>query len=461
MNPSEKNPQTPDVGNDGCPIEAYYDPARKLYWVPNARGEWIEINEASLRRRLRMAGLRNKAAQGELISEVDRKITEIQDYQDVAYAGSLAGHKSGLYDCSGKRILVTDSPKLIDPVKGEWPTIAALLNGLLVDGDCDQRPYVYGWIKVMCGALRNGHLRFGQVLALCGPKNCGKSLLQALLTVLFGGRSAKPYRYMSGGTQFNAELFGAEHLSIEDEHSSTDIRARRHLASQIKQFTVNRDQSCHDKSRRALTLRPLWRVSLSVNDEPENMMVLPPMTDSLSDKMFLLRALKADMPMPTGTDEEKEAFWRALVSELPAFLYFLEHWEIPAELQCGRFGIKTWHHPALLAALDSLAPETRLLALVDEVQFSDAEIGQDLIVRGSRKPWTGTAEQLERKLFDSTLGYEAKKLLGWANATGTYLARLETKTNRVKNLRSADSRNWGIAPPGETTAVFAKATMTS
>ena len=123
----------PDVGNDGKIIQGYYDPARKAYWVPNSRNEWIEVNETNFRKRLRKAGLWHKADKGAPLSEVDLKLIEIQEHQDVAYAGPLAGHYSGLLDSSGKRILVTDSPKLIEPVEGEWPILYALLEGLLAD----------------------------------------------------------------------------------------------------------------------------------------------------------------------------------------------------------------------------------------------------------------------------------------------------------------------------------------
>src|SRR5437763_4761724 len=146
-------------------------------------------------------------------------------------------------------------------------------------------------------------------------------------------------------------------------------------------------------------LSPLWRISLRVNDEPEAMMVLPPMSDSeqdsLSDKLFLLRARKVEMPMPTAEQHELEAFWNTLVSQLPAFINFLLNWQIPEELRDGRFGIKTWHHPELLAALDALAPETRLLALIDEVIFENDQIGDSLTVAGMKSAWKGKAEKLE------------------------------------------------------------------
>jgi hypothetical protein len=442
----------PDVANNGTVIEAYYDPARKCYWIANSRKCWIEINETSLRRHLRSYGLRNKAGEGELLSEINQKLNEIQHTKDVAYAGPLAGHSSGLLDCAGNRILITSSPKLIEPIEGEWPILGLYLERLLVDEQHDQRPYVYGWLKIAYQALKMGVWRPGQALGLAGPRNCGKSLLQKLITLILGGRVAKPYRYMSGSTDFNADLFGAEHLMIEDEHSSTDIRSRRKFGANIKQFTVNQIQSCHDKNRRAITLAPFWRVSISVNDEPEEMMVLPPMSDSerdsLGDKLFLLRAQMTQMPMPTANDRQWEAFWKQLVSELPAFIHFLVNFKVPKKLCCSRFGIKTWHHPELLAALDALAPQTRLLALIDEVIFSDHEVGDQLKVLGRKAPWEGRAEKLEARLFESGFAYEAKKLLSWSSATGAYLGRLASaRPDRVKNGRTGESRDWIILPP--------------
>lgn len=440
----------PDPADDGKIIEAHYDSGRKSYWIKNSRGGWIEVAEQGLRKLLRAQGLRNKAQEGEKLSQVDEKLVEIITTQDVAYAGALAGHGSGITECCGSRILVTSSPKLIPPVRGRWPVLRSFLAALLVDESYDQLPYLYGWLKVAYQALCKGAWRPGQALGLAGPRNCGKSLLQLLITEILGSRAAKPYRYMSGRTDFNGDLFGAEHLAIEDEHSSTDLRARRHLGAQIKQLTVNKIQSCHDKGRRAISLAPFWRVSISVNDEPEAMMVLPPMSDSeqdsLSDKLFLLRALKAEMPMPTKEQAEQEAFWQTLVSELPAFIYFLDRYKIPENLRDGRFGIKTWHHPKLLAALDTLAPETRLRALVDEVIFRDAFLdGTDTKIAKAPIIWKGTSEQLERRLLASDFKTEAQRLLSFPNATGTYLGRLAAKpTARVEADRGANYRGWII-----------------
>jgi hypothetical protein len=437
----------PTVSRNGKPVQAHYESGKKSFWTTNSRGGWIEVNESSLRRLLRTQGFRAKASEGESVSEVDRKLTDIQVENDVAYAGPLAGHRRGVVECFGNRILVTTSPKIIEPSAGDWPTLRTLIGNLLSDGDYKQQEYVFGWLKFAYEALRSNRMRPGPVLVLAGPRNCGKSLLQKIFTEILGGRVAKPYRYMCGRTDFNGELFGAEHLMVEDETPSVDLRSRRSLGAHIKAFTVNEAQSCHAKNRQALTLAPFWRVSISVNDEPENLMILPPMSDSeqdsLGDKIILLRAKKAEMPMRSEELDEREAFWRTLVSELPAFLDFLVKWKVPDEMRHSRYGISTWQHPQLLAALDALAPETRLLSLIDEVIFTDnsADEGGIKIIRHDE--WDGNAERLERLLRASDFGSEAQRLLSWPTATGTYLARLEAKMpERVHKARTSGSRDW-------------------
>jgi hypothetical protein len=48
----------------------------------------------------------------------------------------------------------------------------------------------------------------------------------------------------------------------------------------------------HAKHREALTLDPIWRMTISLNEEPESLQVLPPLDESLEDKIIILRATK-------------------------------------------------------------------------------------------------------------------------------------------------------------------------
>lgn len=393
----------------------------------------MTINETSLKRQLRKY-LRPKAEKGERLSPLDAHINQLQTDFNVSYAGPLAGALTGLLEYEGRRILVTDSPSIIVPVPGDWSLLAKILENLLCDEHADQRPFFFGWLKIAREALIAGRNRPGQALVLAGPQDCGKSLVQNLITRLLGGRAAKPYGWMTGATDFNAELFGAEHLMIEDENASTDIRARRNFGSMLKGVTVNTVQKCHQKNRTALSLEPFWRSTVTVNDEPENLMVLPPIDDSIGDKLILLRANKHPMPMPTATPEERRAFMAQLLSELPAFCHFLTTWTIPAEMVSPRFGIVHFHHPELLRTLNELAPETRLLQLL-ETTVPDQ--------------WTGTQAALENRLTDSSASssYEARRLFSFNNACGVYLGRLKKKRpDAVQHKHTNTGSVWTIWP---------------
>lgn len=418
--------------------EAYYEHRAKHYWILDGHGEWMTVGSDDLRRQLREAGFSGKIRDGETMSDLDSCINLIQRQFNVSYAGPLAGYQTGLHTVCGRRVLVSESYNLIKPVQGSCPTITGMLNEMFGP---TQLPHVRGWIKVGYEALWAQQRRPGQVLVLAGERDSCKSLFQNLLTQILGGRCAKPYRYMSGATDFNGELFGAEHLMIEDEIASTDIRARRNFGSRIKDYTVNQVQSCHAKNRQAISLTPFWRVSVSVNDEPENLLILPPLEDSLEDKMVLLKVCRPDLPIRTQTLAERERFWNILMDELPAFLYELRTWEIPTEIRSDRFGVKHFHHPDILDALDQSSPETKLLRLLDESYqfcFADGNVPED------------TAEAIMARLtcLQTTTEFEARKLLNWPNAIGTYLGRLAIKhPGRVSRRRTASGNLWKIHPP--------------
>lgn len=417
-------------------LDIYYDVNRSCFWVQNPQGQWIKTNETSTKRRLKKKGLCPQVNKSNL-SEIEDAIIKIEDENSIDYAGSLAGYPIGIHEISGKKILITEERKQIIPQKGEFPIINQFLEGLL---GTEQLVYFYGWLKVGFESLENNHLRPGQAVVLAGPRNCGKSLLQHVITQILGGRAAKPYQYMTGGTSFNSDLLRAEHLMIEDEVASADIRARRNFGTNIKNICVNQEQRCHAKNREAVMLTPFWRLSISLNDEAEDMLILPVLDDGISDKLILFKVQKRSMPMSTISNEDQKKFWDTLISELPAFLYFLKEWEIPQHLQCPRFGIKHFHHPDLIDAIDSESPEMRLLQLIDEELFKNSLLPS----------WKGKSTELESMLTKSASSnyQQAQKLLRFNNAAGTYLGRLARKhPKRVTFTKSKGYTYWKIYHP--------------
>ncbi len=422
--------------------EMYYDPysSGKCFFVKNNRGSFIPVTEGNLKRHLRKAGFASEVPKGVLVSEIDGIIDEVQTTRDVEYAGPLAGYGTGEYKVQTRRVLVTEGPRLIEPEDGPWPTLGKLWENLL--GEV-QLPYFYSWLKVAASALRAGKRRPGQALVIAGPRDGGKSLTQNLITEMLGGRSAKPYRYMRGATEFNADLFEAEHLMIEDEVASNHFQVRREFGAHLKAVIANETQQCHGKGKKALTLTPFWRVTITLNEEPESLMVLPPLDDALETKVTLLRAARCVLPMPTETLEQWGAFRGVLAAEVPCFLHWLlKTWVIPASLVDNRYGVRHYHQPDLLELLGALAPEARLLELIDTEMWRD-------VMPEMREAFDGKACDLEVKLCapGSKVAHEARKLMTHNSACGSYLGRLmRMHPERIKDRIVHGHTIWTIEP---------------
>ena len=426
----------------------YFMPHDGSYWKTDVAGKWIKINEGSATLEIRAAGF---AGKGEgALNEAERCRLDIQTRQNVNYAAPLAGYRAGHYRINENDVLVTESPRLIVPRAGEWPTLRLIFERLFADPKHDQLSYFYGWLKCGLEAIQSGRWAPGQALAMAGPIESGKSLIQLLITELFSGRCADPFLYLTGRTDFNADLFRAEHLMFEDKAESIDIRARRHFAAGIKGIAVNRDHYCHPKGKPALTLTPIWRLTISLNDDPERLLVLPPLDDDVADKVMLLQVQAGPMPMPTTTPAEKEAFWQRLKGELPAFAAYLQAWEIPVALRSPRFGITHFHHPVLVEALQKSSPEHRLLDLIDLGIDFRARVGMNEHEAGCRA-WEGTALELEQKLTQQNgrVTREATKLLAWGNTCGTLLGRLQGTPGlaRVSSRVVNGKTRWTVQPP--------------
>lgn len=436
-------PATANLEALGRTLECYYESPRRAFWVERPNGEWHEIDKAHLQIKLRDRGLRTKVGDNELISQVEREIDDIVDNYAIKYVGELAGFKAGHHRVCGNDILVTRGVKLPEPKQGDWSTLRSVLENMLDSAEPKQSVYSHAWLKVAYTSLAARELMPGQALAFVGPAGCGKSLMQRLITVALGGRAAKPFRYMTDQTPFNGDLFAAEHLMIEDEQARLSAQERRQFGSRIKEFAVNVEHSCHPKGRDAVPLTPWWRVTISLNDEGENITALPPMDPSIVDKIIILKC--AGRPSDDTSDHEKrKQFFQQLVDELPAYLWWLlNEFEIPAELRDVRYGVKAFQHPSVVDVLHEASSETRLLDLIDLALFGDPN-------PNNQADWIGKASELQSLLFlNQAVSKQAQQLLYWTNSTGTLLGRLhETHPERVQKAGNfKNTHRWIIKPP--------------
>lgn len=436
----------------------YYHSESCSYYRQAREGTWIKINESSAKKYLNTQGYSSKEPDG--ISESDRCMQEIQDRQNVSYVGPLAGYKSGPYKMCGYNVLVDSSPTIIKPSPGDWSTINKTFEAVLkLDSpgqENDQLRNFHLWLAAGYKAVRSGNWSPGQILVLAGEPRAGKSLIQAVVTKILGGRSAKPHQFMSGDTTFNRELFGAEHLMVEDEPESSRIEARRSFGANVKIMSVNREHKCHGKNKDGITLTPIRRVSISVNDTPERIKVLPPLEEDIRDKMILFKAHVRSLPMPTTSETDKQAFMAQIEKELPAFIDYLTKLELLPTEKEDRFGFKAYQHEGIVKMLEDESPEGQLADLIDGWMRGE----------GWDKSWSGTSKQF----FDAitrpiSIGDDAEHLLKNKNLTGQYLSRLE-KTDkfkgRIKHKTVNGHTHWEIsAPPSKTTTCVSGRLLTS
>ena len=429
-------------------VEVFFDVRDGSYWY-RLNGRFISLKKTDLFMHLRALGLcENFYFEGQ--REIEWPLYNAQLTRMIDYAGALAGHRTGIFsDGSGRKYLVTDEPAGVFDKMEKNPNpefFSEFIFELLPEGQAEM---FLTWLAISLKSLRRGDFRHGQAVVLAGPAGCGKSLLQSIITEVFGGRSASPFRYMMELTQFNKDLCGAEHWQIEDPASTTDIRTRRQFGAKLKEATVNRDFSIHAKGKDALTLPLFRRVTISVNDEPENLAVVPPLDNSIEDKIFLFHCSQAQKCFKQFRDKQGEIdrakTWAQVQKEIPEIrAWLLENYTTVApKFRDDRFGIKAWHHPSLRAELVSLAPETRLLQLVDDALFSGD---------GIQLKFDGKSSDLEKQLRKSEVSFEVEKILRYPGACGSYLGKLsKSHPERISKRVNTGNAFWTIQPPETTT----------
>jgi len=149
-------------------------------------------------------------------------------------------------------------------------------------------------------------------------------------------------------------------------------------------------------------VNPIWRVLIASNQDEESLGTLPPLVNSIEDKILLLQANSFPLPMP---DADRDTQWRAIKAEIPAFAWYLVNKvKVPEELKDQRFGVKTFHHPELKQALDDIDPAQALPEVLEHLPDMDADLA--LLDMENEPPtlpkgevvWAGTATELIEKL---------------------------------------------------------------
>lgn len=386
------------------------------YWMQAEDGGIAKANETQIKRCLRMR---------DLASTGDSFLNEVFHKHMVDFVGPLAGYSLGERRTDdGKLILVTEEPRIIQPREDYsnsmiWDFVELLFGE-------DEAILFHAWFKLERERFLRGDLGSGQALIMAGKRDLGKSLLILLIKEMLSGRAADPTDYLMGKTTFNAHLFGSELLVMDDKGGNGDYKTRKQLGDGIKQLVSGAIQQCHPKNRTPFTITPFWSIVIAVNEEPEELQVLPPMSEGIRDKLIILRAIKCAVTESVASREEKRAYWHKLVAAIPAYLHWSKEWTIPKEYMQRRFGLKHYANPTILARISMFSPELRLLHMMQEVlpiPWAGKDHDENTNNDGTRRVWTAREIENELKRLEDT-SREAHDLLRGPGSCGKYLARL-------------------------------------
>lgn len=316
-------------------------------------GRVTPYTEGGLKMFLRNRGLSTKHfSKGALLNEVEEVIQAARERDVVDYVGPVAGHPVGLYVYNGHRIVVSKAPEVTPATHGGnrvvWEFVEALLGA-------EQAAFVHAWVKLSRAALLAGDYRRFMALIVAGEPGQGKTVLGQAIQRCFNGTMADCYKFMSGESGFNGDLFANVLLWADDKGSNPRIESRRNLTNSLKQFTAGGIARCEAKYKEAVALDPFWRVLLTLNQSTKCLQVLPEMDRELLDKIITLKTVKKACGPST---------FQPLMAGVSDYLGQLEAWSIPDELRDERYGLKAYQHPDIVKGAQALSPETQLLDLL-------------------------------------------------------------------------------------------------
>lgn len=359
------------------------------YWRRELDGNFGKLGREDTLLQLRKLGFSAKKPSGVEVSAAEEALHHIQTANRVVYAAPFCGRAAGRYVENGLAILATDSPRIVKAALGDPLPLVDFFADLF--GRSANEPHwsqqyqtFLAWLQRARAALTNPdqHLP-GQLVAFVGPADCGKTLAQTLITLLLGGRQADPGQWLTGASAFNDGIWGAEHWAASDSNIEDTLSARKMLRDRVKEATANERLSCHRKHRGEITLRPIARLTISANDDADSTFVLPVLDDSIRDKVIYLKCHRPAVPFHGQAEADRAAFFKKLTAALPAFLHVVESFVVPAALRKGRFGVREFHHPALVRLLVGANPDNDL-----------GDIISDWLDKHDQPTWSGGATQL-------------------------------------------------------------------
>lgn len=384
--------------------ESVYD--GKTFWVLNGDKVWETCSKDDFSQGLRARGFGLTRVKGQVYQN-DEIEYAVKTQRRVDAAVEFVFHASGMLRWKSERFLNISRVKPLDPHpvpltaermtwedgKEHFPMIHKLLETMFVedDGDTKQLNAFLAWLKYYYVNSHKFDPQIGQAVVIAGPAGVGKTFMtEQIIGGLVGG-FIDGSKVFVDGEKFNSYVTKAPLITIDDSTAAVDHAKRMNFSVRLKRFVANPEIIREGKNKDAVPVPLFGRIMVLCNDDPASLSIIPSLDISIRDKISLFKTTSKVMEF-----QERRLNDHNVKVQLPNFARFLHEWVIPTDCLPAekRFGVRSYHHPSLLAEA-SLQGHTEIKEVMVDY-FEAYKLGKP-----DATLWKGKATRLLKELIDS------------------------------------------------------------
>lgn len=318
---------------------------------------------------------------------------------------ALTCRQRGMSELDGAKILVLNSPRVIEADEGTFPTIRKLLEIALSAGDLWR---FLAWFQHARRAFlraveSNGtNITPVPVLMLLGTAGAGKDLIfQTLINPALGNRVPAPADTFPQPRPWLGKAIGAECI-LGSEIPNLNRKERENYKSALKKLIAGSGYDAEKKGEDGFSFHGQHFIVLLANiDDGGNCAAsLPAIDEDFRDKFLALALCNSAAVKDAFDGENAQKNAAKIIRELPAFLYWLETcFDFPSEWRDKRFGVKNYVSPAAQTAIFEVSTDFDVLAKLEEI----AEKDRDAVIVNTPKSAAAIARIIAEKFFEKPL----------------------------------------------------------
>jgi hypothetical protein len=376
------------------------------------------------------------------VSGVERCLAHIQSHQSVVGAAPFIMKPAGLLRINNLEVLNINTRRVLSPASGQavwgehgpFSWLSRYLDAFF--DPKEQLDYFLSWWSHFYRAAFHQIPRSGQNIFIAGETGVGKTLLSTVIVSALVGGSADARDYLLGEDKFGSELFEVALWCVDDATLTAEQTTRKKFSGMIKAMAANKKFRYHAKFRIPLMVEWHGRVIVTLNRDPESILVLPELESSILDKIMLFKTADETVEFPEQSELES-----ILQRELPFFARFLLDYKIPEHCKGkSRFGIKPYHEASLFQTAQQSSPAAGFLEILDDWK-ARYFTGND----SQREYWEGNAYQLHKEICGHLDARDAMRTYS-VNLVRRALATLKNQGQPIE-CRDALQRIWRIYSP--------------